>query len=215
MNRRDRRSELGWLFLAALGTVALTAGAPAEAQLAISANDNKLALVNGVAQVVQNPAPDTITIMDLSAPAPRVIAEIPVPNSVVGPPLSVAITPDEGLALVTSAMQIDPADKTKQIPDNKVSVVDLKATPPRVISTLQAGAGAAGVSINRQGTLALVANRSEGTVSVFGIQGTTVTPLSKVTIAPAAWGGSQGAVTPHRQNPLGALVRICGDEGEG
>ena len=54
-----------------------------------------------------------------------------------------AITPDEGLALVTSAMQIDPADKTKQIPDNKVSVVDLKATPPRVIDTLQAGAGAA------------------------------------------------------------------------
>ena len=73
MNRRDRRSELGWLFLAALGTVALTAGAPAEAQLAISANDNKLTLVNGVAQVVQNPAPDTITIINLSAPGPRVV----------------------------------------------------------------------------------------------------------------------------------------------
>ena len=55
MNRRDRRSKLGWLFLATLGTVALAAGAPAEAQLAISANDNKVALVNGVAQVVQNP----------------------------------------------------------------------------------------------------------------------------------------------------------------
>src|ERR1700675_2963472 len=164
MNGRDRRSKLGWLVLATLGAAALAAGVPAEAQLAISANDNKLALVNGVAQVVQNPAPDTITIIDLSAPVPRVVAEIPVPTSVVGPPLSVAITPDEGLALVTAAMQIDPADKTKQIPDNKVSVIDLKATPPRVITTLQAGAGAAGVSINRQGTLALVANRSEGTV---------------------------------------------------
>ena len=208
MNRRDRRSELGWLFLAALGTVALTAGAPAEAQLAISANDNKLTLVNGVAQVVQNPAPDTITIINLSAPGPRVVAEIPVPTSVVGPPLSVAITPDEGLALVTSAMQIDPADKTKQIPDNKVSVVDLKATPPRVISTLQAGPGAAGVSINRQGTLALVANRSEGTVSVFGIQGTTVTPLSKVTIAPAASGVSHAAFAPDGKT---ALVTRDGD----
>ena len=208
MNRRDRRCELGWLFLAALGTVALTAGAPAEAQLAISANDNKLALVNGVAQVVQNPAPDTITIISLSAPAPRVVAEIPVPTSVVGPPFSVAITPDESLALVTSAMQIDPADKTKQIPDNKVSVVDLKATPPRVIGTLQAGAGAAGVSINRQGTLALVANRSEGTVSVFGIQGTTVTPLSKVTIAPAASGVSHAAFTPDGKT---ALVTRDGD----
>jgi DNA-binding beta-propeller fold protein YncE len=208
MNRRDRRSKLGWLFVATLGAAVLAGDAPAEAQLAISANDNKLALVNGVAQVVQNPAPDTITIMDLSAPAPRVVAEIPVPTSVVGPPLSVAITPDEGIALVTSAMQIDPADRTKQIPDNKVSVVDLKATPPRVITTLQAGAGAAGVSINRQGTLALVANRSEGTVSVFGIQGKTVTPLSKVTIAPAASGVSQGAFTPDGKT---ALVTRDGD----
>ena len=145
MNRRDRRSKLGWLFLATLGSVGGRRGdVPAEAQLAISANDNKLALVNGVSQVVQSPAPDTITIIDLRAPAPRVVAEIPVPTSVVGPPFSVAITPDEGLALVTAAMQIDPADRTKQIPDNKVSVVDLKATPPRVINTLQAGAGAAG-----------------------------------------------------------------------
>jgi len=208
MNRCDRRSKLGWLFLATLGAAALAGGAPAEAQLAISANDNKLALVNGVSQVVQNPAPDTITIIDLRAPAPRVVAEIPVPNSVVGPPLSVAITPDEGLALVTSAMQIDPADKSKQIPDNKVSVVDLKATPPRVINTLQAGAGAAGVSINRQGTLALVANRSEGTVSVFGIQGNTVTPLSKVTIAPPASGVSHVAFTPDGKT---ALVTRDGD----
>jgi hypothetical protein len=114
MSRRDRRFNVGWLFLAMLGPAALAADAPAEARLAISANDNKLALVNGVAQVMQNPAPDTITIMDLSAPAPKVVAEIPVPTSVVGPPFSVAITPDESLALVTSAMQIDPADSTRR-----------------------------------------------------------------------------------------------------
>ena len=62
------------------------------------------------------PRPTPSRSSDLSAPAPKVVAEIPVPTSVVGPPLSVAITPDESLALVTSAMQIDPADKTKQIP---------------------------------------------------------------------------------------------------
>jgi len=146
--------------------------------------------------------------MDLSAPAPKVVAEIPVPTSVVGPPFSVAIAPDESLALVTSAMQIDPADRTKQIPDSRVSVVDLKVTPPRVIGTLEAGAGAAGVSINRQGTLALVANRSEGTVSVFGIQGKAVTPLSKVTIAPAASGVSHAAFTPDGKT---ALVTRDGD----
>ena len=48
-----------------------------------------------------------------------------------------------------------------------------------MIATLQAGKGAAGVAINKAGTLALVANRSEGTVSVFTISGTTVTAAGK------------------------------------
>jgi len=172
------------------------------AEIAISVNDNKLALVNGVGTVVQNPAPDTVTIIDLGASPPRVLAEIPAPASVVGPPLSVAITPDERLALVTSAMKINPSDPTKQVPDNRVSVIDLTSRPPRVLTTLEAGAGAAGVSINRRGTLALVANRSEGTVSVFGIQGQMVTPLGKVTVGPADSGVSHVAITPDGKRAL-------------
>jgi len=82
----------------------------AAAEIAVSANDNKVALVNGTVQVVRNPAPDTLTIIDLRASPPKVLAEIPVPGSVVGPPFSVALTPDERLALVTSAMKIDPGD---------------------------------------------------------------------------------------------------------
>lgn len=78
-----------------------------------------------------NAAPDTVTIIDL------------------GPPMSVAITPDQGLALVTSSTKKDPADATKTVPDNRLTVVDLRATPPAVIATLEAGKGAAGVSINR------------------------------------------------------------------
>ena len=42
-----------------------------------------------------------------------------VPGSVVGPPLSVAITPDESLALVASSSKIDPADPTKLVPDDR------------------------------------------------------------------------------------------------
>jgi hypothetical protein len=73
--------------------------------------------------------------------------------SVVGPPLSVAVTPDESLAIVTASNKVDPNDRTKQAPNNQVSVIDLKANPPGVLATLQAGEGATGVSINRQGTL--------------------------------------------------------------
>src|SRR5207248_2282157 len=111
------------------------------AQMAVSANDNKLMLVNGVATVVQNPAPDTVAIINLKQFPPTIIAEIEAPASVVGPPLSVAITPDESLALVTAAMKIGPHDATKQVPDNRLSVLDLQASPPAVIATVETGQG--------------------------------------------------------------------------
>jgi DNA-binding beta-propeller fold protein YncE len=167
---RHRPLRTSLLLLLLIG-LALPPGV--SAQWAVSSNDNKVILDNGVVKIVPNAAPDTVTIIDLGVMPPKVIAEIPVPGSVVGPPMSVAITPDQGLALVTSSTRKDPADATKTVADNRVSVVDLRATPPAVIATLEAGKGAAGVSINRQGTLALVANRAEGTVSVFTIQGKT------------------------------------------
>jgi len=101
---------------------------------------------------VQNPPPDTVAIIDLKPFPPKILAEIDLPVSVVGPPLNVTIAPDESLALVTSAMKINPDDPTKQIPDDRLSVIDLQVTLPRVIATLRAGKGPAGV--NRQGNLA-------------------------------------------------------------
>jgi DNA-binding beta-propeller fold protein YncE len=181
----------------------------AAAELAVSANDNKVALVNGVVTVVQNPPPDTATIIDLKSSPPKVIAEIEAPASVVGPPLSVAITPDESLALVTAAMKVDPADPSKQTPDNRLSVIDLKSTPPKVIAQLETGKSPAGLSINRQGTLALVANRSEGTVSVFTIAGKTVTPAGTVTLGDAKSGVSHVAISPDGKT---ALVTRDGDD---
>ena len=55
---------------------------------------------NGVVRTLRDPAPDTLSIFDLSASPPSLRAEIPVPTSVVGPPTSIAITPDERLALI-------------------------------------------------------------------------------------------------------------------
>ena len=143
----------------------------AHGQLLLSTNDNKVTLVNGVATTVKSPPPDTLTVIDLKSWPPKVVAEVDVPGSVVGPPFSVAVTPDESLALVTANETLDPGDPTKRIPNNTMSVVDLKATPPKIIATLETGKNPAGVSITRQGTLALVANRGEGTVSVYTVQG--------------------------------------------
>lgn len=188
----------------ALGGILLvmSALAPARAELAVSANDSKPQLVDGAVKIVKDPPADTVTIIDIGVMPPKAIAEIDVPASVVGPPTSVALTPDESLALVTSAMKIDPKDATKQVPDNRLTVIDLKARPPKVIATLETGASPAGLSINKAGTMALVANRAEGTVSVFTIAGQTVTPAGKVTIAGPKSGPSHVVFTPDGKTAL-------------
>lgn len=193
-----------WCYLAAL---AVTAGS-AHAQIAASANDNKIVLVNGVPTVVQKPQPDTVALIDLRARHATLVRHIEVKASVVGPPLSVAITPDEGLLLVTSAMKIDPADPTRLTPDNKLSVVALTADPPALIAELEAGAGASGLSISRDGRLALVANRNEGSVSVFRIEGATVRKIDTLPVARPEAGVAHVAIAP---NGRFALVMRDGD----
>ena len=180
----------------------------ASAQLAISANDGKSTLVDGTLTVLDNPSPDSVTVLDLGASPPKVVAEIAAPASVVGPPSSAAIAPDNSFALVTAAMKIDPADPKKMIADNRVSVIDLKASPPAVVSTGEAGAGAAGVAISPDGALALVANRSEGTVSVFTIADKKLTAVNKLSLGDAKSGPSAVAFTPDGKT---ALVTRDGD----
>jgi DNA-binding beta-propeller fold protein YncE len=194
MRPASKLSLLALMASAALAT-------PVYAEIAVSANDGKLTLVDGKI-VVNKDGKDTISFIDLDSTPPKLIVEIEAPTSVVGPPMSVAVSPKEDFALVTSAMKIDPADPTKQVPDNRISVIDLiqdgggsivgslkKAAgltkaeapkPPKILATVEAGAGASGVSINSSGTVALVANRAEGTVSVFTIAGKVLTPAGKI-----------------------------------
>jgi DNA-binding beta-propeller fold protein YncE len=223
------RSTLQILSAALLASAALAL--PAAAEVAVSANDGKLKLVDGKT-VVNKDGRDTISFIDLDSTPPKIIVEIDAPASVVGPPTSVAVSPNEDFALVTSAQKIDPADPTKQVPDNRVSVIDLMregsgvisslkglkqgiqqatgidkaaaaAKVPKVLATLEAGAGASGVSINKAGTLALVANRNEGTVSVFTIAGKVLTPAGKIDLGNKDSGPSHVVFTADGK---GALV---------
>lgn len=199
------------ILMALVALTGLVLADAASAQIAVSANDGKVKLNNGKVDVVKTPPADTITVIDLGANPPKVLSEIDVPNSVVGPPLNVAITPKQEIALISSNMKIDPANPEKTVPDDKVTVVDLttlhasltsrlknavglgKGTPApaaKVLATLQVGKGAAGIAMNRAGTLALVANRAEGTVSVLAINGKTVTVGDKVKVGGEASGPS-------------------------
>src|SRR6185369_12610181 len=95
--------------LAATFLLVATLSPHAEAQLAVSSNDAKYTLVNGVPTVAPT-GEDTVTVIDLGASPPRVIGEVKAPSSVAGPPQNVAIAPDESIALVAASMKIDPAD---------------------------------------------------------------------------------------------------------
>lgn len=181
---------------------------PAPAQIAVSSNDGKAVLVNGVNTVPSPVTDDTVTIIDLGASPPRVLGEVKAPSSVAGPPQNVAIAPDESIALVAASLKLDPNDPKKLVPDNRVTVIDLKAMPPAVIATLEAAPGASGTSINRAGTLALVANRNDGSVSIFTIAGKTVTAAGKLAVGPATSVPSSVAFTPDGKM---ALVSRYGD----
>ena len=171
------------------------ASLPAAAQIAVSSNDHKMKMENGVAAPVDGPSPDTVTILDLGQVPVKVVGTIAnVPGSVVGPPLSVAILPDESMALVSSSSKIDPADKTKTVADDRVSVVDLKGQ--KVLDTLKTGAGAAGISVTKDGKRAYVANRMAGSVSILAIDGNKVSLVKTVDLVPADALLSHIAVSP-------------------
>jgi len=164
----------------------------ADAQIAVSANDGKVVNQDGKNVTIKD-GQDTVTIIDLGLVPPKVIGELKAGASVVGVPQSVAIAPDESIALVTAALKLDPADPTKTIDDNKMAVIDLKASPIAVIATVEVGIGPSGVSFSPDGKLVLVANRAGGTVSVLTVAGKTVTPSGSVDLGNAKSGPSHVA----------------------
>ncbi len=151
------------------------------ADLIVSMNDNHTVLDADANQVAANPMrPDTADIIDISQSPPRIVQTFEVPGSVVGPPFAVWMAPDVSWAIFTSATKPDPAVKFGIAPDDRVSVVDLSSTPPHIVQTLTAGAGATTVRVSPDGTLALVANRTEGSVSSFAVKDKRLSPAGKI-----------------------------------
>ena len=169
-----------------IGLLAATALAGvARADLAISMNDSHTVLVDGNQVDAKDGKPDTVSLIDLKG-EPKIVATIEVPASVAGPPMAVFISADESWAIVTSATKTDAsATATGGVgPDDRVSVIDLTASPPKIVQSLQAGAGAATVRVSPDGTLALIANRTEGSLSVFTVKDKRLTPAGKLEIDP-------------------------------
>jgi DNA-binding beta-propeller fold protein YncE len=204
------KSLLRLLTLSVAGCAALGLENESRAQLLITGNDEKVSFDENTGKTITHPAgKDTVSIIDIADPAkPKIIVNLPLMNTITGPPVNLAITPDQHLALVANSLDwIKDDEGWKGVPDNKIYVIDLTTSPPVQIATVEAGKQPSGMAINRAGTLALVANRADDSVSVLSIDGKTVKLVDKVSLAgPAATAvpatPSAVAITPDGKRAL-------------
>src|SRR5258708_36685380 len=88
--------------------------------------------------ILSAPGKDQVLIVDLANPeSPKIAAALPLKNSIVGPPVNLDIDPSGSVALVADSVDlVKDGDALKQVPDNKLYVIDLKATPPKPAPTV-------------------------------------------------------------------------------
>jgi DNA-binding beta-propeller fold protein YncE len=182
---RTRIAAAALLALAALAGCATGTEPAAKRALMVVGNDEKQSWNDAGVGVIGAPGRDTVSIIDIGTDplAPKTIVALPLMNTIAGPPTNLAITPDEKLALVANSLNVvDEAGVLKQVPDNRLWVIDLTTEPPKLIDTVAVGRQPSGLSINRAGTLALIANRADGSVSVLRIAGKKVELIDTVVI---------------------------------
>jgi DNA-binding beta-propeller fold protein YncE len=138
--------------------------------------DEKVTWDNDGKTILAAPGKDSVLIVDLANPEdPKIVATLPLENSVVGPPVNLDIDPTGSVALVANSVDvIKDGDALKQVPDNKIFVIDMKANPPKLAATVTGGKQPSGLSFSPSGKMALVANRADNSISVLSVNGTDV-----------------------------------------
>jgi DNA-binding beta-propeller fold protein YncE len=175
MTPHNHRALLVVRFLLVLA-IALVSPSAALADLMIIGNDEKVVFDAEGNRSAVAPGKDTITVVDITdRESPKIVVSFPLMNSIFGPPVNLAITPDERLAIVANSVDwVQDGTSWKPAPDTKLYVINLKTSPPSHIGTVEIGKQPSGLAINRAGNLALVANRADKSISVLSIQGNEV-----------------------------------------
>ena len=169
-----------WLF--ALASALCLAARAQAAPFMIVGNDEKIVWDDAGKPILSPAGKDSVLIVDLANPlAPRIVTNLQLKNSVVGPPTNLAIDPTGSIAIVADSMDVvKNGDALKMVPDDKIYVIDLKSNPAKVIDTITAGKQPSGLSINSAGNLALVANRADKSITVLSISGKTVKVIDTI-----------------------------------
>jgi len=200
---RLRRGTVQLLATLVFGTVCHPT---AQAQIVVSGNENKMDLRSGEQVVVFDAEPDSISVIDFSQFPPAVEHVFGIPNSVIGPPSNVVISPDGKLALISSSLKLDANSEKGYVPDTRVNIVDLTISPPQLTGQVHVGRQPSGISITPDGRRALVANRAEGTITVLSISGTNVHPTQTLVVGSPDDQVSDVAISPDGKLALVSVV---------
>jgi len=185
----------------------------------IVGNDEKQAFDEHGKAILSLPGKDSVLIVDLADPLkPKIVANLKLKNSVVGPPVNVAIDPTGAVALVADSIDIvKDGDAMKSVPDDKIYVIDLTAKPPKLTATITGPKQPSGLSFNSAGNLALVANRAGKSISVLSVKGTDVKIVDTIDMGEEV---SHVVFTPDGKHALAtkfpgnkvALLDVSGDK---
>ena len=208
--------------LLAVAVLAGCASAPmsGKRELILVADDEKILWDDAGKPVMMAPGKDSVLVVDIGTDplAPKIVASLPLMNTIFGPPTNLQVTPDGKLGLVANSMDwVADGATWKAVPDNKLYVIDLTLDPPKLIDTVTVGKQPSGMAINRAGDLALIANRNDNSISVVKITGKSVKLINTV------WMGEQVshvAITPDGKRAVAAkfpghkaaLLAIDGDK---
>jgi WD40 repeat protein len=138
----------------------------------IVGNDEKLLWDDKGATVLHPAGKDSVVILDLAKPEnPKVIATLPLKNSVVGPPVNLAIDPTNSIAF-NAANNL--ALVTNRV-DKSVSVLSVKGTDVKVIDTIDLGGIVSHAVFTPDGKHALVSKLNDHKVSLLDVKDDKVT----------------------------------------
>jgi DNA-binding beta-propeller fold protein YncE len=171
--------SLSWV--AAL-VVAMSTGAARAEPLMIVGNDEKLLWDDNGKAVLSPAGKDSVLIVDLADPEnPKIVADLPLKNSIAGPPVNLAIDPTASVALIADSVDVvKDGEVLKLAPTDIVHIVDLKAKPPKLAGTVKVGRQPSGLSFSPSGDLALVTNRADKSISVLSVKGTDVKVIDTI-----------------------------------
>jgi DNA-binding beta-propeller fold protein YncE len=204
-------------FVLGMGLALACLASTAHAQYLVSGNDEKRGYDENGKMVELAPGKDSVSIIDIrNRVEPKIVATLPLKNSIHGPPTNVAITPDNRTALIANAVESvsDGAGGFKTVPSDEVYIVDLTMSPPQIVKTNKVGKQPAGMAIDHLGTFALVAERADNAIGVLRIGGKTVnyfgsaplkTPNADPTAIAITPDGKRALVTLSRVNKVGVL----------